>query len=351
NVVGLSRAVGDDYFIQDDLGSPMSVINQRGDLEEAYAYDEFGQEYCNIIDARNRFQPLSYTGYQKEAVGDTYFAQARRYDASIGRFVSEDKIKGNIILPISLNAYAYCWNRSKDYVDLDGKMPTVIAGAIVGGTVAGVFELGAQLIENKGDITKIDLSDVGSAALGGAVTGAIIGACPAAAVPGTPANIAATSVGNNVQRITSGLAHGDSAKEIAVDVVAGTATDVVFGKLGAKMKKLPVTKELNKLFDKTHLSQIGKKGDRYYRTALTRAKTLDTEVTWKTVRNGIKGNSVSEIRKRTASYFNRAAKNSFKSIVQGGLSSLTGKECLESDIDGYERAYRILKGKWIEAMA
>lgn len=93
NVVGMSRAVGDDYFIQDDLGSPMSVINQLGELEEAYAYDEFGQEYGNIIDARNRFQPLSYTGYQKEAVGDTYFAQARRYDASIGRFMSEDKIK------------------------------------------------------------------------------------------------------------------------------------------------------------------------------------------------------------------------------------------------------------------
>ncbi len=99
---------------------------------------------------------------QKEAVGDTYFAQVRRYDVSIGRFVSE---------------------------------------------------------------------------------------------------IAATCVGNNIQRITSGLAHGDSVKEIAVDVVAGTAMDVVFGKLGAKMKKSPVTKELNKLFDRTNLSQIGKKVD------------------------------------------------------------------------------------------
>ncbi|MBE5896453.1 MAG: RHS repeat protein, partial [Lachnospiraceae bacterium] len=143
NVVGMSRAVGDDYFIQDDLGSPMSVINQRGELDEAYAYDEFGQEYCNIIDARNRFQPLSYTGYQKEAVGDTYFAQARRYDASIGRFVSEDKIKGDLLLPTSLNAYDYCWNRPSVYIDLNGHIPC-----------AGITQVQYQSLGNDNQNTK-----------------------------------------------------------------------------------------------------------------------------------------------------------------------------------------------------
>ncbi|MBE5897015.1 MAG: hypothetical protein E7281_04560, partial [Lachnospiraceae bacterium] len=142
NVVGMSRAVGDDYFIQDDLGSPMSVINQLGELDEAYAYDEFGQEYANIIDARERFQPLSYTGYQKEAVGDTYFAQARRYDASIGRFVSEDKVDTIIDSCCLFNKYAYCINNPYSYVDLNGLWPKFIEDhkeAIgIGLTVAGV---------------------------------------------------------------------------------------------------------------------------------------------------------------------------------------------------------------------
>ncbi len=57
-------------------------------------------------------------------VGDNYFPQARRYDASIGRFVSEDKIKGAQILPISMNLYAYCLNRPQDLIDIDGNSPS-----------------------------------------------------------------------------------------------------------------------------------------------------------------------------------------------------------------------------------
>ena len=105
NVVAMKKAAGAEYFIQDDLGSAMSVYDQSGALEEAYAYDEFGNEYGNIIDARERFQPFGYTGYQKEAVGDVYFAQARRYDAASGRFVSEDALKGILGNPITTNGY------------------------------------------------------------------------------------------------------------------------------------------------------------------------------------------------------------------------------------------------------
>lgn len=36
------------------------------------------------------FQPFGYTGYQKEEAGGLYYAQARRYDADTGRFISED---------------------------------------------------------------------------------------------------------------------------------------------------------------------------------------------------------------------------------------------------------------------
>ena len=54
------------------------------------------------------FQPFGYTGYQKEEAGGLYYAQARRYDADTGRFISEDKVKGFITMPVTLNAYGYC---------------------------------------------------------------------------------------------------------------------------------------------------------------------------------------------------------------------------------------------------
>ena len=68
-------------------------------------------------------QPFGYTGYQMEDAGGLYFAQARRYDAENGRFVSEDKIAGFTSAPFTLNRYNYCWNQPMEHVDLNGKNP------------------------------------------------------------------------------------------------------------------------------------------------------------------------------------------------------------------------------------
>ena len=70
--------------------------------------------------SESQLQPFGFTGYQMEAAGGVYFAQARRYDAVVGRFVSEDKIPGFTIMPLTMNRYSYCWNQPMDHVDLDG---------------------------------------------------------------------------------------------------------------------------------------------------------------------------------------------------------------------------------------
>ena len=54
------------------------------------------------------------------------YAQARQYDASIGRFVSEDLVKGDGFQPFTLNAYTYCWNDPLNLIDLDGLEPEYI---------------------------------------------------------------------------------------------------------------------------------------------------------------------------------------------------------------------------------
>ena len=67
-----------------------------------------------------------------DVAGGLYFAQARRYDASTGRFVSEDKVKGFADAPFTLNPYSYCWNKPMELVDLNGLYPVAGVTAEVG---------------------------------------------------------------------------------------------------------------------------------------------------------------------------------------------------------------------------
>lgn len=112
-----------------------------------YGYDEFGEELYEAPDpekeASNRYsrqgegQPFGYTGYRYDAVGGTYFAQAREYKAELGRFLTKDmhwhaenEIYGdkekNSYMPDtsaikqSMNLYAYCMNNPIRYIDLCG---------------------------------------------------------------------------------------------------------------------------------------------------------------------------------------------------------------------------------------
>ena len=125
NVAGMEEKGRDHFYFQDDLGSPMRLTDETGRSEEAYGFDEFGN---NIRTAKDIFQDsmqsFGFTGYQMDGAGGLYFAQARRYDAGAGRFVSEDLLKGHIAVPYTMNHYNYCWNRPMDLVDLNGKFPS-----------------------------------------------------------------------------------------------------------------------------------------------------------------------------------------------------------------------------------
>ena len=106
-------------------------------MEEIYSYDEFGQEthynqrekgqqadqFAN--QQASTTQPFAYTGYQRDSVANTYYAQEREYKPEAGRFTGEDIIKGDIVYPDTINHYAYCWNSPMDLVDLDGMWPDV----------------------------------------------------------------------------------------------------------------------------------------------------------------------------------------------------------------------------------
>ena len=129
NVTGMEENGRDHFYFQDDLGSPMRLADEDGRSEEVYGFDEFGNDIRTAKDIfKDSLQSFGFTGYQMDSVGALYFAQARRYDAGVGRFISEDFIKGHIAAPYTMNHYSYCWNRPLDLVDLNGMEPT--AGVI-----------------------------------------------------------------------------------------------------------------------------------------------------------------------------------------------------------------------------
>lgn len=130
NVAAMEEEERDSYYLQDDLGSPMQLMDEEGKIRETYGFDEFG---LNLDDRpEKKIQPFGYTGYQMEAAGGLYFAQARRYDAGAGRFVSEDKVSGFTSAPYTLNRYNYCWNQPMEHVDLNGKIPWILIPLAIG---------------------------------------------------------------------------------------------------------------------------------------------------------------------------------------------------------------------------
>ena len=159
------------YYLQDDLGSTIRIEGEDGQLRGTYGYGAFGEE---LYDIQGGIQPFGYTGYQRDTIAGTYYAQAREYNAGTGRFTGQDIYKGVIIYPITLNDYSYCVNNPEKYIDSDGRWVTVAIGAIVGGIVSGGGSVLSQVMTGK-KIGEINWKDVGVDAVSGAMTGAIAG--------------------------------------------------------------------------------------------------------------------------------------------------------------------------------
>ncbi|HHW35684.1 MAG TPA: RHS repeat-associated core domain-containing protein, partial [Bacillales bacterium] len=110
------------YYLQDELGSPIRLVDRKGKMTERYSYDEFGRPsgLNKALGLSKSSNPFGFTGYQYYTSMGLYFAQARYYAAGIGRFISEDAYKGEITNPLSLNLYIYVENNPLRYVDPTG---------------------------------------------------------------------------------------------------------------------------------------------------------------------------------------------------------------------------------------
>ena len=93
------------YFHSDHLGSTRLVTDSSGQPTFESDYKPFGEE-ANATGT----EKYTFTGQFIEAEIGLYYFGARWYDASLGRFISEDPIKGSMLSSQSQNPYVYCMN-------------------------------------------------------------------------------------------------------------------------------------------------------------------------------------------------------------------------------------------------
>ena len=171
NVVSMSKEGRDYFYMHDELGTGMYLTGTDGMAVASYAYDEFGRnlnpftgkkEKPSYTKQGNIIQPFAFTGYQHDEMTGSYYAQARYYDAGVGRFVSEDKVRGYVDIPNTINHYLYCNNVPIDLVDLNGREPeTAYIYYISGkdGFEKQALWQGRQLEKQGYDVEYIDLTE------------------------------------------------------------------------------------------------------------------------------------------------------------------------------------------------
>ncbi|WP_024347256.1 RHS repeat-associated core domain-containing protein [Lacrimispora indolis] len=122
HVVSLQSAREDSphYFVCDEMGSTIFLLDQEQEIRKSYHYDPFGSIIETSGSIENR---ITYTGQMYDGISGQYYLRARFYNPKIGRFIQEDAYRGD-----GLNLYAYCQNNPIIYYDPSGYLGLCPAG-------------------------------------------------------------------------------------------------------------------------------------------------------------------------------------------------------------------------------
>ncbi|RYF50944.1 MAG: hypothetical protein EOO38_04440 [Cytophagaceae bacterium] len=230
-----SSATADQVFYSYDMaGNVTSLSDKTGTAVAYYTYDSWGNTLA-MTGTKASANPYRYT--TKESFGGYYHFGYRFYNPGIGRWLNRDPL-GEDGGP---NLYTFSNNSPNNFIDPDGAITHILAGAAIGGTIGAVFE-GGREIWNGGSV-----GSVAKAALRGGVVGAVSGATGAWIAPVATAALGGTIYAGAAGGAIAGAA-GDAAGqglELAVgwrckfdvgEMVMAGGMGGIGGALGAKAK-------------------------------------------------------------------------------------------------------------------
>ncbi len=103
----------------------MHLINygalSRGWTEPLKNYDEFGN--LEQTGASGFLHDVTFTGSVSDTSSGLQYMNARYYQPSTGRFLTQDSYKGNPYDPWTQHLYSYCGNNPTNMVDPRGHSP------------------------------------------------------------------------------------------------------------------------------------------------------------------------------------------------------------------------------------
>ena len=220
-------------FIYDEAGRPVQmihngtvfnyVLNLQGDVQQVlnaqtnaivatYLCNAWG-EVLSATGSMANVNPLRYRGYYFDQALGMYYLNSRFYDPAIGRFINADATwvlgveQGNLL---EFNLFTYCLNNPVNGTDSEGYFKNFIIGAIVGGVVGAVMEVGRQVIfEGARSLADLDVGAIIIEGASGMATGALmsVGLPPNVITAGRASINATTSI---VHSVRDGVRDGDS---------------------------------------------------------------------------------------------------------------------------------------------
>jgi RHS repeat-associated protein len=221
----------------DHLGSASLITTNAGATSGQLRYDPYGQRR---VASGNIWTEYTFTDQRQELSVGLMDYDARLYSPLLARFISPDSIVPDAANVQDWNRYAYVRHNPMKYVDPSGHIafiPLLILGAklaVAGAATSAAVDATIQTAsnyQNTGNvlndigsaISQIDLAQLGASAVGGAVTGPVLGAGGAAI----------RSVGfKGVEKVLGYTAYsslagatGSAASEVALGTFSGKGVD------------------------------------------------------------------------------------------------------------------------------